>query len=448
MQSRSFPGDFLWGVATASYQVEGAVYADGRGRSIWDTFSHTPNKVCLGHTGDVSVDQYHRYEEDVRLMHDLGIGAYRFSIAWPRIQPTGSGAFNARGFDYYKRLTDRLHQHGIGTVATLYHWDLPQELEDAGGWPQRDTALRFADYAARCFQELGSHVDRWITLHEPWCSAVLGYLHGIHAPGRQDRSAAWAAAHHLMLGHGLAVRVYRDSAANRAPIGIALNLETPRPATRRVQDVNAADRAMDLRTRMFLDPLLGRSYPERHFAAYPNATPPPIRPGDMERIAAEIDFIGLNFYHEPVMAADGTAPEGFREVPDHYPQTAMGWPITPRGLHRHLVWVWNHTAGRYPLYITENGCAMDDHLSADGLRCHDPQRIAYLREHMSAALDAIEEGVDLRGYFVWSLIDNFEWSFGYTKRFGLIFADFVDGRRVPKDSYYYVREVIAGHEEL
>lgn len=463
MNTREFPQSFVWGVAAASYQVEGAVDADGRGASIWDTFSHTPGNVLHGHTGDVAVDQYHRYPEDVQLMREMGAHSYRFSIAWPRVQPQGSGAFNPKGFDYYKRLADELHRNGLTAAATLYHWDLPQALEDAGGWPIRDTAQRFSEYAREAFRVLGDHVDLWITLNEPWCSAVLGYHVGVHAPGRQDQSASWAAGHHLLLGHGLAMEAYRSergSGDGVAPIGITHNLESARPATDTAADREAVDRATDMRTRFFLDPLLGRGYPERHFAAYPESTPPPVQAGDMETIAAPIDFLGLNFYFEPALAAapvgplgtsqDGIAchPEGFREVQTYHERTEMDWPVTPRGLYRHLKWVWAHTEGKFPLYITENGCAMPDELSADGLRCHDPRRVSYLREHFTAALDAIEEGVDLRGYYVWSLIDNFEWALGYTKRFGIIYADYINQRRVPKDSYYFMREVISGAEAL
>lgn len=449
---RTFPEDFLWGVAAASYQVEGAAEADGRGVSIWDTFSRTPGKVRHGHTGDVSVDQYHRYPEDVALMRELGVPAYRFSIAWPRVQPAGSGAINPAGLDYYRRLADALHQGGIQAVATLYHWDLPQPLQDSRGWTARDTAERFADYSSVCFDALKDHVDMWITLNEPWCSSILGYLEGEHAPGHRNRTEAWAAGHHLMLAHGLAMQRYRGGigsagvAGGAAPIGITLNMESPRPATRRPEDSEAVDRQMDMRSRFFLNPLLGRAYPERHFVAYPQETPPPVRDGDVAIIATAMDFLGLNYYHEPAIAADSRHVEGFREVPGHHEKTAMGWPITPRGLYRHLHWVWQETEGRYPLYITENGCAMDDCLTPDGLQCHDPHRVAYLREHFAAARDAMDDGVDLRGYFVWSLIDNFEWAYGYDKRFGIIYADYVNQRRVPKDSYHYLREVISGAE--
>ncbi len=455
---RNFPDNFLWGTATASYQVEGAYTEDGRGMSIWDTYSHTPGNVLHGHTGDISVDQYHRYPEDIRLMQEAGFSAYRFSIAWPRIQPEGSGKMNQNGMDYYKRLIDALHESGIQAAATLYHWDLPQALEDLGGWPVRDTAERFADYAQICFRELGDSIDMWITMNEPWCSAVLGYYIGRHAPGRHSLSDAWAAGHHLLLGHGKATEVYRAEYPNRdtsAPIGITLNLDTPRPATQRENDILAADRAMDLKTRFFLDPLLGKPYPHRHFKAYPHVDPPPVLEGDMETISADIDFLGLNFYSEPVMCAeenqvDGSAshPEGYRTVESYHEKTEMGWPITPQGLYRHLVWVHEQTQGNIPIYITENGCAFDDELSDQGERCHDHRRITYFQEHFKAALDAIEAGVDLRGFFAWSLIDNFEWAFGYTKRFGIIYADYVNNRRIRKDSFYFLREVINGYENF
>lgn len=449
MTGQHFSQSFLWGAASASYQVEGAVHEDGRGPSIWDTFSHTPGKVLHGHTGDVAVDQYHRVAEDVALLRDMGLASYRFSIAWPRVQPDGSGRFNKAGWDYYRRLSDELHRQGLQAAATLYHWDLPQALEDAGGWPARDTAFRFADYARQAFRELGDSIDMWITLNEPWCSAVLGYLIGEHAPGRRDRSAAWAAGHHLLLGHGLAVEAYRaETGSGAAPIGITLNLETPHPATRRAEDHEAADRAMDLRTRFFLDPLLGQPYPERHFTAYPDATRPPVESGDMAHIAAAIDFLGLNYYFEPTVSADPNHPEGYREVMTHHERTEMDWPVTPEGLYRHLHWVWDHVNHRIPLYITENGCAMPDQLNSDGMRCHDPRRVAYLHEHLRQALRAVNEGVDLRGYFVWSLIDNFEWAFGYTRRFGVVYCDYVNQRRVPKDSYYYLRGVISGAESF
>ncbi|TVQ96223.1 MAG: beta-glucosidase [Spirochaetaceae bacterium] len=442
-----FPRDFLWGVATASFQVEGAACEDGRGESIWDRFCRTPGAVAHGHTGDVSVDQYHRFPEDIAIMRSIGVRSYRFSIAWPRIQPAGAGTFNRAGIDYYKRLCVSLREAGVEATATLYHWDLPQALQETGGWPQRDTAFRFAEYVDICARELGPYVDRWITLNEPWCSAILGYVEGAHAPGIRDQTQGWAAAHHLLLGHGLAVGALRAETPAK-PVGISLNLDTPRPATRREENVLAADRWMDLRTRMFLDPLLGRPYPSRHFEAYPSHRPPTIAADDADLIAQPIDFLGLNYYYEPVVGHDPNHPEGFTEVPSHHSTTAMGWPVVPRGLHRHLHWVSGHCDRRFPLFITENGCAVDDVLSEEGTRCHDPARIDYLRTHLRAAADALADGIDLRGYFCWSLIDNFEWAYGYTKRFGLVYADYVNQRRVVKDSAYFLREVISGGEPV
>ncbi len=444
----SFPEGFLWGTATASYQVEGAVREDGRGVSIWDTFSQTPGKVLNGDTGEFAADQYRRYGEDIALMEQGGFGAYRFSLAWPRIQPSGKGLINPAGIDYYKRLTDELHAHGIKAAATLYHWDLPQSLEDAGGWPLRDTADRFAEYASLCFRELGDRVDMWITLNEPWCSAVLGYCTGDHAPGRTKLGDAWAAGHHLLLGHGKAVNAYRAELSSGAPIGVTLNLETPRPATKSEADRAAADRALDLRTRFFLDPILGGTYPERHFEAYPQEKRIQVLPGDMETIAAEIDFLGLNYYWESAIQADPQSPEGFKTAITYHETTDMGWPVTPEGLYRHLKWVSDRTGGNLPLYITENGCAMTDTLTGDAGRCHDPRRVEYLRDHFREAARAVAAGVDLRGYFVWSLLDNFEWAYGYGKRFGIVYVDYETQKRIPKDSYYYLREVISGSESL
>jgi len=438
-----FPDNFLWGCATASYQVEGAVEADGRGASIWDTFSHTPGKTLHGHTGDVTCDHYHRYPEDIELMKRLGAGAYRFSLAWPRIQPTGSGSVNRAGIEHYRRLCGSLRDAGMKPVVTLYHWDLPQALQDAGGWPARDTAARFAEYADLCFRELGDLVDRWITLNEPYCTSILGYLVGVHAPGIKERPLAYRAIHHLNLAHGYAVQAYR-ALGLQAPIGTALNLVTPRPATRSAEDVLAADLAMDLQTRMFLDPLLGRDYPARHLALYPEVEMP-VQSGDMEIIKEPIDFLGLNYYFEDAVCADESKREGYRQVRQYQPVTAMGWHVVPRGLYRHLKKVAEMAPG-IELYITENGAAFHDHLDDEGRKCHDPQRIAYLKEHFAACVDAIADGVPLAGYFAWSLIDNFEWSFGFERRFGLVYCDYVDGRRVPKDSFFFYRDVIAGHE--
>lgn len=438
-----FPDNFLWGTATASYQVEGAASEDGRGVSIWDTFSRTPGKVLHGHTGDIACDQYHRYREDVELMKSLGVGAYRFSIAWPRVFPEGRGAQNPKGFDYYNALVDALLEAGIKPVPTTYHWDLPQPLQDAGGWPARDTAYAYADYAEACFQALGDRVDMWITLNEPFCSSVMSYYVGEHAPGETNMGRTTAAIHHLNLGHGLAVQAFRNG-GYPGTIGTTLNTQTPRPATLRPEDVEAADRAADLPTRMFLDPLIGKGYPQRFLDAYEDAAVP-LEDGDLDIISSDIDFLGLNYYSESCVAHDSEHPEGYRHVPQYQHTTDMEWPITPKGLHRHLTWLHEHTAGM-KIYVTENGCAMPDALSADGTRVHDHDRIAFLQEYLSACADAIQEGVNLQGYFLWSFIDNFEWAYGYTKRFGIVYCDYLDGRRVPKDSFYYYRDLIAGME--
>ena len=439
----AFPSDFLWGTATASFQVEGAAREDGRGASIWDTFCREPGKVAFGHTGDVATDQYHRFPEDVQLMYELGAHAYRFSIAWPRVQPEGSGEFHPKGFDYYNRLVDALLEKGIDPAVTLYHWDLPQPLQDAGGWPNRDTANRFAAYAAAVYKALGDRVKRWITLNEPLCTAFLGYDQGTHAPGIQDKQQTYSTIHHLNLAHGLAVKAFRESGA-KGDIGITWNLMTPRPATRREEDLHAADRAADGPSRMFLDPVFGRGYPERHLQVLPEITLP-VESGDLQIIAQPIDFVGMNYYNEAVVSYDSRAPEEFRFVQSYHERTHMDWPITPEGLYRQLHWLHNATDGM-PIYITENGCAQPDQLSEEGTRVHDPKRIEYLRQHFAVCAKAIQDGVNLKGYYLWSFIDNFEWAYGYTRRFGIVYCDYVDQRRVPKDSYYYYREVIAGHE--
>lgn len=444
MPGRKFPVDFLWGTATASYQVEGAAWEDGRGPCIWDTFARTPGKVFHGHNGDIACDQYHRYAEDVGLMKKLGVQMYRFSIAWPRVFPEGCGSQNPKGFDYYHKLTDALLEAGIQPAVTLYHWDLPQKLEDEGGWPVRDMAYRYADYAKVVFDELGDKVKFWITLNEPHCSAMGGYGQGWHAPGRCNMQDGYSAIHHLNLGHGLAVQAYRQGGGD-GRIGTTIDLATWRPATNTPEDIEAADRAKDLKTRMFLNPIYGRDYPQRHLDA--REVTMPVKDGDAEIMAQPIDFIGVNMYHEYPVAWDDSEPQKWRIEPCYQQETAMGWPICPDGLYRLLKGI-TEEYDKPPLYITENGCAWDDMLNDEGDRCHDPQRIDYIRRHMSACLDAIESGVDLRGYFVWSFIDNFEWAYGYSKRFGIVYCDYVDQRRVPKDSYYWYRDVIAGAESF
>ena len=440
--SIEFPDGFAWGTATASYQIEGAVAEDGRSPSIWDTFSHTPGKVQDGDTGDVADDHYHRYEEDIELMAGLGVGWYRFSLAWPRLQPDGRGALNEAGVDFYSRLVDALLAKGIQPWITLYHWDLPQVLQDAGGWPERDTAERFAEYAAAVYERLHDRVTHWTTLNEPWVSAFIGHATGRHAPGLKDPEAALRAAHHLLLGHGLATTAMRAHGDPDSSFGITLNVSQTDPASDDPADVDAARRADGLTNRLFFDPLLRGAYPADTLEDVKAVTDGShIQPGDLERIHVPLDFLGINYYYRTVVrAGDGAnntespwvGQGDIERVSRGLPQTEMGWEIDPEGLYDFLTRVGRDYPG-VPLYVTENGAAMPDEKGPDGA-VHDPDRIAYLDAHFRAAHRAIAGGVDLRGYFVWSLLDNFEWSFGYSKRFGLVYVDFETLERTPKDS--------------
>ncbi|MEV4349227.1 GH1 family beta-glucosidase [Actinoplanes sp. NPDC049596] len=445
----TFPDGFIWGAATASYQIEGAAREDGRGPSIWDTFSRTPGRVYRGHTGDVACDHYHRYVEDVAMMADLGLKSYRFSIAWPRIQPDGSGPVNTRGLDFYDRLTDELLGKGIDPVVTLYHWDLPQTLEDRGGWPNRETAEAFADYAQIMYARLGDRVGTWTTLNEPWCSAYLGYGSGVHAPGRQEPAAALTAVHHLLLGHGLAARALRSAGARS--VSITLNPAVVFP----VDPQNAADREAariidGLSNRIFYDPLLKGEYPAdvlEHISQFVDPSSI-IRDGDLETINAPIDVLGINFYQPAYVSAKPGTPaaldqpgsEGIAYREPNGPVTDMNWLIEPASLTAHLKRIHEDYPGT-PLMITENGAAYPEGPSADG-EVHDTRRVEYLDGHLRACHDALAAGVDLRGYFVWSLMDNFEWAEGYRKRFGVVHVDYATQQRTLKDSAKWYREVI------
>jgi len=434
---------FIWGVASSSYQVEGSITADGRGASIWDSFCKKPGCVRNGDSGDVACDSYRRWPDDIELLKELGVGAYRFSIAWPRVQPTGTGKPNQAGLDYYRRLADAVRAAGIEPWAALYHWDLPQTLEDAGGWPARDTALRFADYAALCFEALGTSIHTWITFNEPWCSAFLGYGSGEHAPGKRDQAQAYAAAHHLLLAHGMSVQRFRNNGATGS-IGIVINPAKPRPATSRAADKEASVRASVQRTGLWLDPLFNRKYPEEHLRD--NSVHMPVQAGDMDTIASPIDFIGVNYYNEDAVRAvpkNAANPEGFAFVPTWQPKTAMGWDVEPKGLHRILKFM-SDTWPIPALYVTENGAAYDHTVDADG-RLHDRERIVYYQGHIAAMEEAIADGVPLNGYFAWTLMDNFEWSFGYDKLFGMVAVDRTTGLRTRKDSFYYYRDTVAGY---
>jgi beta-glucosidase len=459
----TFPPEFLWGTATSAYQIEGSPEAAGRGVSIWDTFSHTPGRTHNGDSGDFGADHYRRLESDLDLLAELGAPAYRFSIAWPRIQPTGKGPANLEGLDFYKRLVDGLKERGIASVATLYHWDLPQPLEDAGGWVERDTVDRFGEYAAIAAEALGSDVSLWTTLNEPWCSAWLGYGKGEHAPGLKDVGKAAAASHHLLVAHGEAVKAVR-SVLPEAKIGITLNLTHATPGTDHPDDEAAARRVDGNQNRIYLDPIFRGRYPEDMLEHYSKHRPgfTVIRDGDLETISVPIDFLGVNFYSPSTVVAR-TRSQAAREAgynvspprPDPVSedlgelsvetpgreQTLMGWEIEADGLKSLLVRLKKEYTS-LPVYVTENGAAAEDYVAPDG-HIRDPERVSYLAAHLKATHEAIEQGVDVRGYFVWSFLDNFEWAYGYAKRFGLVWVDYPSGTRTPKESFYWYKQVAA-----
>jgi len=457
-----FPESFVWGSATAAYQIEGAAQEDGRGRSIWDTFSHTPGLVLNGDTGDVAADHYHRWPEDVALISELGLGGYRFSISWPRVQPGGSGAANQAGTDFYSRLVDELLERGVAPVATLYHWDLPQELEDAGGWPVRETALRFEEYARLIVGALGDRVQTWTTLNEPWCSAYLGYASGVHAPGRTEPAAALAAVHHLNLAHGLAGRVIGELAP-QAKLSVSLNLHVIRPFSDSAADLDAARRIDALANRAFLGPMMDGAYPADLVADTTAVTDWGfVRDGDESLIRVPLDVLGVNYYSTTLVRAwDGMSARsdadghgrsasspwvgaaGVDFPPQPGPYTAMGWNIDPAGMTELLLRL-HHEYPAQPLMITENGAAFEDVVEADGA-VHDDLRIDYLRRHIEAVGAAMTAGADVRGYFVWSLMDNFEWAYGYHRRFGIIRVDYPSGNRTWKDSAHWYRKLVAGN---
>ncbi|MFF8964108.1 GH1 family beta-glucosidase [Streptomyces globisporus] len=460
-----FPTGFLWGAATAAYQVEGAASERGRTPSIWDTFSHTPGKVVNGDTGDVAADHFHRYRDDVALMKRLGLQAYRFSVSWSRVQPTGRGPAVESGLDFYRSLVDELLLAGIKPVATLYHWDLPQELEDAGGWPERATAERFADYAAIMARALGDRVSMWTTLNEPWCSAFLGYGSGVHAPGRTEPAAALRAAHHLNLAHGRATEALRANLPAAVQTSVTLNLHQVRPLTDSAADADAARRIDAVGNRIFTGPMLKGAYPEDLLTDTERIVnwPELIHEGDLAAIAAPIDVLGVNYYTPTIVStpADGAGDTrndghgssdhspwpGSEHVAFHLaegkPRTAMNWSVDPNGLHALLMDVAREHPD-LPLMVTENGAAFDDAPDADG-RVHDPERIAYLHGHLEAVRRAVADGADVRGYFLWSLMDNFEWGYGYGKRFGAVYVDYATQRRTPKSSALWYGDVIARH---
>ncbi|MFJ4922086.1 GH1 family beta-glucosidase [Streptomyces sp. NPDC088725] len=460
--SVSFPPGFLWGTATAAYQIEGAAREHGRTPSMWDTFSHTPGKIEHGHTGDIATDHVNRRSEDVRLMAYLGIGAYRFSVSWSRVQPTGRGPAVQRGLDFYRGLVDDLLDRGITPVLTLYHWDLPQDLESAGGWPRRETAYRFAEYARIVAEALGDRVKHWITLNEPWCSAFLGYGSGVHAPGQTNPVSALRAAHHLNLGHGLAVDALRGALPPRAQISVSLNLAAVRARTHAPADLDARRRIDALANRIFTGPMLSGAYPEDLFKDTARLTDWSfVHDGDPAAIRRPLDWLGVNYYTPTLVSApkdpeadrrDGHPDSGHSPWPCadsvafHQPpgeQTEMGWSVDPSGLYDVLM-RYSREAPRLPLVVTENGAAYADKMAADGT-VDDPDRISYLHGHLAAVHRALAEGADVRGYFLWSLLDNFEWAHGYTKRFGAVHVDYETQLRTPKASArWYARLASTG----
>ncbi|WP_405001365.1 GH1 family beta-glucosidase [Geochorda subterranea] len=438
---RQFPQGFLWGCATASYQIEGSPLSDGAGPSIWHRFSHTPGNVLGGDTGDVACDHYRRWRDDVVLMRELGIRAYRFSIAWPRVLPEGRGAVNENGLAFYGRLVDALLEADIIPFVTLYHWDLPGSLQDLGGWANRDVAGWFADYADVLFGRLGDRVHHWITLNEPWCVAHLGYILGQHAPGMRDLWAGLRAVHNLLLAHGRAVLAFRQRNMPEGRIGITLNFRPPHPGSQSEQDRAAARRAHAYHNRLFLDPIFTGRYPDPIVQWFKDSWPETLQ-SDQDVIRAPIDFLGVNYYTRNVVVhAPGTGLLHTRVIRQPGPHTAMGWEIYPEGLFELLLWI-HQAYGSPVLYITENGAAFEDRPDPSGT-VRDTDRLDYLRQHFVQAHRAIQEGVRLQGYFVWSLMDNFEWAHGYSKRFGIVYVDFGSQKRTIKQSGHWYCGVIA-----
>ena len=436
-----FPPGFLWGAATSAYQVEGSPLADGAGPSFWHRFSHTPGRTLGGDTGDVACDHYRRVEDDVRLMRELGLGTYRFSVAWGRIMPEGTGRVNPRGVDFYGRLVDRLLEHGIRPNVTLYHWDLPAALDDRGGWLNRDVAGWFADYAATMYRALGDRVDLWSTLNEPWVVAHEGYLAGNHAPGHRSRFEPPLVSHNLLRAHGAAVQAYRAE-AGRGAIGLVVNIEPKYAASDRPEDVAATRRAEAYMNRQYLDPVFLGRYPDEMGEVFGDAWPAHAD-DDLALIRQPIDWVGVNYYTRAVTRADASDwLLGADRVRQHrHAHTEMDWEVYAPALTETLVRL-RDRYGRVPVYVTENGAAFYDPPTAEGGVVEDPLRVAYYREHLRAVRAAIEAGVDVRGYYAWSLFDNFEWGYGYAKRFGIVHVDLETQRRTPKASARYYSEVI------
>ncbi|WP_138494666.1 GH1 family beta-glucosidase [Paenibacillus pinistramenti] len=441
MTSFKFPEDFIFGSATSSYQIEGAYNEGGRGMSIWDTFARTPGKVENGDTGDLACDSYHLYKEDVQLLKNMGAKAYRFSVAWPRIIPDGDGAVNQEGLDYYHRLVDELLANGIEPMCTLYHWDLPQALQDKGGWESRETIAAFVRYAETMFKSFEGKIKNWLTFNEPWCVSFLSNELGAHAPGKTDFQAALDVAHHLLVAHGETVKRFREL-GTEGSIGIAPNTEWFEPFTNSQEDIDACARRNAYFNGWFFDPVFKGQYPQLALDWYKSkGYEPPVQPGDMETICQPIDFLGINYYTGGI--GRNNPDEGileFEVVDAAFDKTDFDWNIYPQGFYSVLTWV-KANYGDIPIYITENGAYYES--EEDNGQYRDPKRIEYLRKHLIQLNRAIASGVNVKGYFLWSLMDNFEWAFGYSKPFGLVHVDFKTFKRTPKDSYYWYKQVIA-----
>jgi len=440
MNKLSFPKDFIWGVAASAYQIEGAWNEDGRGVSIWDTFSHLPGKVVNNENGDVAADHYHRWKEDAALMSELGVKAYRFSTAWPRILPEGKGQVNKKGLDFYDRLVDELLRRGIEPYVCLFHWDLPQPLQDKGGWPNRETSVHFAEYARVTAERLGDRVKTWFTHNEPWVAAFVGHLFGEHAPGKKDLGAAVKAMHHLLLSHGLATDAIRAAAKGPVKIGITLNLNPIHPATDSKKDLEAAQRVDLFTNRIVLDPLLKGTTPLQDSALTKILTARLIQDGDLQKIR-QLDLLGTNYYSRSVMKHSNSLPVVNAEQvqPDGNEYSGM-WEIYPEGMYETLKMVWDYQPA-CELMVTENGIPVPDGVDLDG-RVRDERRIRYLQSHIAQVHRAIEDGIPIKGYFHWSLLDNFEWALGYGQRFGLVYVDWKTQKRIIKDSGRWFAKVI------
>ncbi len=447
----AFPPDFLWGAATSAYQIEGAVHEDGRALSVWDRFSAVPGATYQGETGEIAADHYHHMEDDVALMAELNLNAYRFSLSWPRILPQGTGAVNERGLDFYDRLVDTLLARGIRPLATLYHWDLPVALQDRGGWLVRDTAYAFADYAEVVARRLGDRVEWWLTHNEPWCSTYLGYALGTHAPGLHDKQLAVKVGHHILLSHGLSVPRMRAHLSPQAHVGIALDFYPVYAANDHTETLLAVKQADTFRNRWFLDPLFRGSYPDNLFTNL-GVTPPPIHEDDFSIISTPIDFLGVNYYsrmlvrgsEDVVIITEHTVPFNNFEAIERIPgasYTEMGWEIFPDGLANILTRIHREYAPK-AMVVTESGAAFDDHLD-DNNHIHDKLRIDYLQAHIQIVAQVIRQGAPIKGYIVWSFLDNFEWSEGYRKRFGLVYVDYPTQRRIVKDSGRWYASFVA-----